>query len=53
MFNAGVSIKFGKGSEYSNYSKTDLVSVISSQQAEISAVKADNEAIKADNEAKT
>ena len=48
-----MSIKFGKGSEYSNYSKTDLVSVISSQQAEISAVKADNEAIKADNEAKT
>ena len=53
MFNAGVSIKFGKSSEYSNYSKTDLVSVISSQQAEISAVKADNEAIKADNEAKS
>lgn len=53
MFNAGVSIKFGKGSEYSNYSKTDLVSVISSQQAEISAVKADNETSKADNEAKT
>ena len=32
MFTPGVSIKFGKGSEYSNYSKTDLVSVISSQQ---------------------
>lgn len=47
MLNAGVSMKFGKSSPYSKYSKAALVQIISGQTYRIEEINKENQALKA------
>lgn len=46
MLNVGISMKFGKSSPYSGYSKADLIRTIEEQNGNINRISQENEALK-------